>query len=206
MGLAFVAALALAAAVLTVFGAGARGTLLGLQTTARFSFLLFWPAYAGSALCALFGQTFLPLKRRGREFGLAFAAAHLPHVGLVAWLSFIGAAPPRGTFVFFGIAVVFTYLLALFSLASARLALGPAGWWLLRTIGLNYIAFAFAVDFLRYRDFGTAKFWLGYLPFDVLAVAGPVLCGAAFLLWVGRQGEALFRSSRLGNAGIPRQR
>ena len=60
MGLAFVAALALAAAVLTVFGAGARGTLLGLQATARFSFLLFWPAYAGSALCALFGQTFPP--------------------------------------------------------------------------------------------------------------------------------------------------
>src|SRR6516162_5012097 len=123
MGLAFCAALILTTNILTVFGAGERGTLLGLQATARFSFLLFWPAYAGSALCALFGQTFLPLKRRGREFGLAFAAAHLPHVGLVAWLSFIGAAPPRGTFVFFGIAVVFTYLLALFSLASARLAL-----------------------------------------------------------------------------------
>jgi hypothetical protein len=47
--------------------------------TVRFSFLLFWPAYAGSALWALFGQTFLPLKRRGREFGLAFASVHRPH-------------------------------------------------------------------------------------------------------------------------------
>ena len=78
MGLAFGAALILTAAVLTVFGAGELGTLLGLQMTARFSFLLFWPAYAGSALWALFGQTFLPLKRRGREFGLAFASVHRP--------------------------------------------------------------------------------------------------------------------------------
>src|SRR6516162_8690367 len=87
MGLAFAAVLILTAAVLTVFGAGVRGTMLGLQMTARFSFLLFWPAYAGSALWALFGLTFLPLKRRVREFGLAYASAHLGHVGLVAWLS-----------------------------------------------------------------------------------------------------------------------
>src|SRR6516225_4826940 len=195
MGLAFGAALILTAAVLTVFGAGERGTLLGLQMTARLSFLLFWPAYAGSALWALFGQTFLPLKRRGREFGLAFASAHLAHVGLVAWLSFIGAAPPRGTFVFFGIAVGFTYMLALFSVASLHQALGPAGWWLLRTLGLNYILYAFAVDFLRYRDFGTAKFWVGYLPFDIQVIAGPLLWGAAFLLWAERQAAALYRSS-----------
>jgi hypothetical protein len=208
MGFAFGAALILTAAVLTLFGAGKRGTLLGLQMTARFSFLLFWPAYAGSALCALFGQTFLPLKRHGRAFGLAFASAHLAHVGLVAWLSYIGVAPSRGTFVFFGIAVGFTYMLALFSVASLHQALGPAGWWLLRTIGLNYILYAFAVDFLRYRDFGTAKFWVGYLPFDILVIAGPQLWGAAFLLWAERQAVALYRSSRLRSAGesrTPRQ-
>jgi hypothetical protein len=208
MGLAFGAALILTAAVLTVFGTGERGTLLGLQMTARFSFLLFWPAYAGSALWTLFGQTFLPLKRRAREFGLAFASAHLAHGGLVAWLSYIGSAPPRNTFIFFGIAVGFTYMLALFSVASLRQALGPAGWWLLRTIGLNYILYAFAVDFLRYRDFGTANFWIGYLPFDILAIAGPLLWGAAFLLWAERQAVALYRSSRLrspGDSQMPRQ-
>ena len=41
MGFAFGAALILTAAVLNVFGAGERGTLFGLQMTARFSFLLF---------------------------------------------------------------------------------------------------------------------------------------------------------------------
>ena len=100
-------------------------------------------------------------------------------------------------------------MLALFSIASLRQALGPAGWWLLRTIGLNYILYAFAVDFLHYRDLGTAKFWIGYLPFDILVITGPLLCGAAFLLWAERQVVALYRSSRLrstGDAGTPRQR
>jgi hypothetical protein len=41
MGLAFCAALILTTTILTVFGAGERGTLIGLQMTARFSFLLF---------------------------------------------------------------------------------------------------------------------------------------------------------------------
>jgi hypothetical protein len=209
MGLAFGVALALTVAVLAAFGADERGSLLGLQVTARFSFLWFWLAYTGSALCTVFGQRFLPLKQRGREFGLAFASAHLPHVGLVAWLSYIGAAPGFGTFVFFGIAVAFTYLLALFSVASLRQALGPVGWWLLRTIGLNYIAYAFAVDFLRYRNFGTAKFWIAYLPFDILSIAGPIVCFAAFLLWAARSAEHRYRMSRLSavsEAGVSRQR
>jgi hypothetical protein len=201
MGLAFGAALGLAALVLAARGAGPGGTLVALQMTARLSFLLFWPAYAGSALYALFGATFEPLKRRGREFGLAFASAHLVHIALVAWLSYIGAAPPIGSFIFFGIAVVCTYLLVLFSIASLRNALGRRGWWALRTIALNYIAFAFAVDFLRYRDFTSAKFWIAYVPFDVLAVAGPLACFAAFLLWAVRYAERLYRTSRLGDAG-----
>ncbi len=34
---------------------------LGLQVTAQFAFLLFWPAYVGGALTSLFGDAFLPL-------------------------------------------------------------------------------------------------------------------------------------------------
>ena len=204
MGIAFGASLALTAAVLAAFGADEEGTRHALQITARFSFLFFWPAYAGSALYAVLGDTFSPLKQRGREFGLAFAAAHIPHVGLVAWLVYIGAAPTYGTFVFFGIAVVFTYLLALFSVASLRQALGPIGWWLLRNIGLNYIMYAFAVDFFRYREIGKAMFWIGYLPFDVLVIAGVALCAATFLLRIARQGEVLYRreKSALGSTRV----
>ena len=177
---AFCAAMALAAAVLAALGAGERGTHVALQATARLSFVLFWPAYCAAALAQLFGPSFQPLQRRVREFGLAFAAAHLVHLGLVGWLTHIGDAPPRGTFVFFGIATLCTYSLALFSVGRLRRALGASGWWLLRIVGLNYIAFAFAVDFLRLPASASAKYLLGYLPFVLLAVAGPMLRLAAF--------------------------
>ena len=72
MGLAFGAALVLAAVVLAVLGAGERGTKAALAATARLSFLLFWAAYAGSALTALFGAAFQPLKQRACEFGDVF--------------------------------------------------------------------------------------------------------------------------------------
>jgi hypothetical protein len=181
IGSAFCAALGLSGVVLATLGPGERGTDVALQATARLSFLLFWPAYAGGALTTLFGRAFEPLKRRVREFGLAFASAHLVHIGLVVWLTRIGAAPPLGSFVFFGIAVLCTYLLALFSIARLQQTLGSKGWRLLRVVGLNYIAYAFAVDFLRYPQFGNIKYLIGYLPFAVLSVVGPILCLAAFM-------------------------
>ena len=155
MGAAFCAALGLAALALVALGPGVRGTSVALQLTARFSFLLFWLAYASGAMTALFGPVFAPFKKRAREFGLAFASAHLVHLALVAWLTHIGHAPPRGTFVFFGVAVLWTYLLALFSIPRLQQALGSWGWWFLRVVGLNYIAYAFASDFLGYPQFGS---------------------------------------------------
>src|ERR1700682_2167708 len=128
IGSAFCAALGLAALVLAALGPGERGTIAALQVTARFSFLLFWLAYTGGAMTALFGPAFEPLKRRGREFGLAFASAHLVHLGLVAWVTYIGHAPARGVFLFFGVAVLWTYLLALFSIPRLQKALVSKGW------------------------------------------------------------------------------
>ncbi len=181
IGSALCAALGLTGLVLAALGSGEPGTDVALQVTARLSFLLFWPAYAGSALAALFGPAFQPLKQRGREFGLAFASAQLVHIGLVAWLIHIGAAPGLSTFIFFGAAVLWTYLLALFSIGTLNQTLGPKGWWLLRTVGLNYIAYAFAVDFLRFPLLGGIKHVAGYLPFAVLSVVGPTLRLVAFL-------------------------
>jgi hypothetical protein len=177
----FCAAFAIAAATLTALGAGERGTDGALQLTARLSFLLFLPAYAGGALTALFGSTFQFLKLHGREFGLAFASAHLVHLGLVAWRSYIGAAPPLSSFVIFGIAALLTYLLAAFSIESLRVAAGAGWWWLLRTVGLNYIAFAFAIDFLRNPLNGDIKHLAGYTPFAVLSILAPLFRIAAYL-------------------------
>jgi hypothetical protein len=196
MGSAFCAALGLAALVLAALGPGEHGTAVALQVTARFSFLLFWLAYAAGAMTTLFGPAFEPLKRRGRELGLAFASAHLVHLGLVAWLTYIGAAPARGTFVFFGVAALWVYLLALFSIPRLHKALGPKAWWLLRVVGLNYIAYAFATDFLGYPQFGSLKYLVTYLPFAALSVLGPLLCLAAFIqraAWLQKTSSRLSR-------------
>jgi hypothetical protein len=177
---AFATALALAVAVLAALGAGERGTHVALQATARLAFVLFWPAYCAGALAALFGPSFQPWRRRVREFGLAFAAALLVHLGLVAWLTYIGHAPSRDTFIFFGSAAACTYMLVLFSVSHLQRALGASGWWLLRIVGLNYIIYAFAVDFFRLPASASAKYLMGYLPFVLLCVAGPVLRVTAF--------------------------
>jgi hypothetical protein len=177
MGSALSAAAALAAVVIGIAGAGQKGTDAALFLTGRLSFMLFWPAYTGSALAELFGQTFLSLRRRAR------------HLGLVAWLCQIGTAPGASTFVFFGIAVFWTYLLALFSIGRLHQTLNPWVWWLMRMVGLNYIAYAFAVDFLNHPLQGDARRVVAYLPFAVLAIVGPMLffVASAQRIWRLRQ-------------------
>jgi hypothetical protein len=179
MGAAFVIALALTVTVLAIFGAGTEGTVLALQTTARWSFLLFWLAYVGGAMAKLCGPRFDGLARRGRELGLSFASAQLVHVGLVLWLLYI--APGPGGMVFFWVGILFTYLLALFSLPRLRDALGPRFWRIFRTIALNYIALAFAADFILgpLQKGGLGEYPLTYLPFAIMLVAGAALRVAA---------------------------
>ncbi len=157
--------------------------------TARWSFLLFWVAYAGGAMATLFGPAFAPLARRGREFGLAYAAAMLTHVGLLIWIfELTSHAPLSGnSLLFFGIGIVFTYLLALFSFGRLAEALGWTGWLILRIAGVNYILFAFASDFvpalIHPVHLATAQYgvWrlVAYMPFAVMSVAAPLLVLAA---------------------------
>jgi len=181
MGMAFFIAFVLAVTVLGVFGTGDRGTELALRATARWSFLLFWPAYVGSAMARVFGPSFDRLARRGREFGLAFASAQFVHVGLVLWLYYI-ATGPGGAMVFFWVGILSTYLLALFSLPQLRDALGPRIWRMVCTIVLEYIALAFAADFIlaRLQTDGLSEFPLTYLPFVLMLVGGASLRIAAF--------------------------
>ena len=71
----FCAAFFLAACVLGVTGTNERGIKAALAATGRLSFLLFWPAYTGSALVTLFGPRFQPIRHNGREFGLPAACS-----------------------------------------------------------------------------------------------------------------------------------
>ena len=180
MGAAFCAALLLAVGALAALGAAERGTDVALQLTARLSFLLFWLAYTGGALATLYGKKYLFFKRFGREFGLAYASAQLVHLGLVGWLCWIGVAPTRGAFIFFGFAVFWTYLLALASVDRLRRALGSRGWLALRFVGLNCIYAAFAVEFFRKPLLVGGKGLFGYLPFAILIIAGLILRVLAF--------------------------
>jgi hypothetical protein len=172
---AFAANVALAGVILAARGAGVHGTETALAATARLAFLWFWAAYAGGALANLFGPAFLPLKQHGREFGLAFAAALLVHLSLVSWLCFIGAAPARGVFVFFGTAAAFAFLLAILSFRDLHKLLGPTGWRLLRIVAMNFILYAFLSDFMRNPLEGGTKGLAEYLPFTAMAILAPLL-------------------------------
>ena len=177
---AFCGALALAAAMLAARGLDEHGIDGALFATGRLAFVFFWPAYAGSATASLLGAPFEPLRRHARVAGLAFASVLVVHLGLIAALCLIGAPPSLHTFVFFGIAAGFAFLLTLFSVPRLHRAMPGPLWWVLRTVGMNYIAYAFAVDFLnRPLQGGPVRVAL-YLPFAVLAVLGPSLRLAAF--------------------------
>jgi hypothetical protein len=179
VGAAIVVALAIVLAIRIAAGPGHQLSL-ALRATARWSFLWFWLAYAGGALATLFGSTFQPLAQRSRDFGLAFASAHQVHLGLVAWLLLNLAKPfPRGALIFFGIGAFWIYVLALLSIPrlSAKLSAGTVR--ILRTVGVEYIAFAFLADFAQYPFRGGKLHFLAYMPFLALALAGPLLRLAA---------------------------
>jgi hypothetical protein len=178
MWAAFLVALALAVIVLVIFGVEERGTAIALRATARWSFLLFWPAYAGGAIAWLWPRL-TGLARHGRELGLAYASAQLVHVGLVLWIIHV-ATGPSGAMVFFWIGIFCTYLLALFSLPRLRDALGPRLWPILRTIALEYIAIAFTADFVTLHSQELGKHPLSYLPFVLMLVSGAGLRFFAF--------------------------
>lgn len=188
---AFCAALGLAIAVVAVFGANSRGFLIALQATARLNLLLFWPAYVGGALTTLFGSLFAPLRDNSRNFGLAFAAALSVHLGLVVCLCATGNAPDARTFIVFGAAAAFVYLLALLSIPRVRMALPDRFWPLIRALAMNYVALAFIKDFARhgiggFRDIllygtGSSQDIVMYAPFAALAIIGPILKLAAWI-------------------------
>ncbi len=176
MAAGFLVSLAAAATVLAVAGAGEHGTALALRVTARWCFLLFWLAYAGSALTRFCGPRFAVLARRGREFGLAFAAALLVHVGLVLWLMDV-AADQRAPMPLFWGGVVCTYTLALLSLPRLRSWLGPRAWRISCEGAMQYIALVFAVDFTvgPLVANGPDKYPLSYLPFGIMLLGGAFL-------------------------------
>ena len=199
MWAAFLVAFALAAIMLLIFGVGERGTAIALRATARWSFLLFWLAYAGGAIAWLCQPRLSRLARRGRDLGLAYASAQLIHMGLVLWIIHVTPGP-SGAMVFFWIGIFCTYLLALFSLPRLRAALEPRLWRILRMIALEYIAIAFAADFITLHWHELGRHPLSYLPFALMLVSG---AGLRFVAFWDRRTRLLGEKPSLGVAGRP---
>jgi hypothetical protein len=169
----------LAAVAITVAAPGDR-LAAALRATARWSFVWFCSATIGGALATLFGPRFQALAGRARDLGLAFASAHLVHVGLVAVLLYRSATPfPRFQLVFFGIGVFWVYLLAVLSIKHVSMKLNPKIWRMVRSIGVEYISLAFLYDFAKGFFEGGILNLVTYLPFFGMAVAGPMLRLAA---------------------------
>jgi hypothetical protein len=180
MGAAFCVALALTIIALAVFGTGTSGMHAALRITGRWSLLLFWPAYAGGAMAVLFGPCFSILARRGREFGLAYAAAQLVHFSLVARLVADSAEPfVQSVMPFFVVGVVWTYLLALSSLPCLSAVFAPKGWRIVRAVGLEYLALVFFADLVIGPIAAHTELSPGYLPFTILIIVGALLRIAA---------------------------
>jgi len=197
MGAAFCVALALAIIVLLVFGTGATGMQQALRITGRWSLLLFWPAYAGGATATLFGPRFSILARHGREFGLAYAAAQLVHLSLVARL----VAHSDGPFLqsmmpFFAVGVVWTYLLALSSLKQLSAVFAAKAWRILRAVGLEYLALVFFTDLVLVPIGAHTEFSLEYLPFSILIIVGPFLRIAAAAQGLARRPAPTLRAQQ----------
>jgi hypothetical protein len=181
MAASFLVGLVIVLVVRMSAGPGERVDM-ALRATARWSFLLFWLAYAGGALATLFGSRFQALAHRARDFGLAFASAHLAHLSVVAWLYISENPPPRSTLLFFGPAAIWTYVLAILSIKRLSAGLNPGVWRTVRILGVEYIALAFLTDFFAKNPFQSGVLGLvNYLPFQVLAITGPVLRLAALV-------------------------
>jgi hypothetical protein len=183
---AFCAALALAAIVLAAAGTGEKGTGIALHLTGRLSFLLFWPAYTGAAMATLFGPRFNILVQHRRDFGLAYASAHLVHVGLVAHLVSMSERPfTEAIMPFFAIGVVWTYVLALSSWERMSKLFSPSFWRVLRNTGLEYLALVFFSDLVLLPIRTHTNHPFEYLPFSILIIVGPILRIAAVIRRLG---------------------
>jgi len=180
-------ALALAIVIAFRLGADPGARVSGaLRATARWSFTLFWLATVGRALVTLLGERFQALAARARDLGLSYASAHFVHLGLVVWIYYYaivhGTKEPSSNtpiFFFFCIAVFWTYLIALLSFKPFAAKLNARTCRILRTIGVEYIALAFFVDFFKSPFQGGFAHIASYAPFAVLSVAGPLLRLAA---------------------------
>ena len=83
----------------------------------------------------------------------------------------------RSPLIFFGVAVFWTYLLALLSIKRLSAMLCPRRWRMLRTIGVEFISFAFLFDFAKNPFHGGIRPLVSYLPYSSTWSSPDHCCG-----------------------------
>jgi hypothetical protein len=142
----------IAAAVGGVIGADPVQDLqLATRYTARASFLLFLAAFGASTLHRLARTSWSAwLLERRRGLGLAFAVAHLIHLGfIVSYLTVSKTPAPMVTVWLGGAGYVAVVLMAATSSDWAVRTLGPATWRRLHAIGGWYVWLVFLASYAK---------------------------------------------------------
>src|SRR5262249_6056763 len=144
-----------------------------------------------------FGPVFTTLQRRGREVGLCFASALIVHLGLAVWLFRVSVNQPipDSSVFFFSLGIVATLILTIYSVKRLPEMLKPTYWRIVPIIATEYIAFLFLSDFAMRPLESSLKHLVGYLPFSIMSVVGPLLRVAALTLSFKRGRDAQRRPS-----------
>lgn len=125
--------------------------LILLRLTARAAFMIYLVVFVARPLRQLFAtQATRWLLRERRSLGIAFAAIHTVHLGLIACR--FGSNPEleysvSGGFVG-GIAYLLLYLMLITSFDAPARAIGPQAWRRLHKTGLYVIGFVFVATLL----------------------------------------------------------
>ena len=136
---------------LQVAGSNDENLTLLLRLTARLSFMIYLVVFIARPLRQLVVSELSQwLLRERRSFGIAFAAVHSVHLGLIAWR--YGTVPGLEyetiNAIFGGTAYALMYMMLITSFDSTARALGPKAWRRLHKTGLYYIGLIFVATML----------------------------------------------------------
>jgi methionine sulfoxide reductase heme-binding subunit len=157
---------------------GTDGFRFALRLTARASFVFWFLTFVAGPLASIQQAAASPLLRWRPRLGLAFAGAHLVHMGLVLTIPLlIKIHYPAFIIVFGGTGAIIAGMLALTSFRAVRKHIALRTWKLLHRGGIWYLGIMFSYGFLwRPLTEGTVVKPL-YWPFTIAIVTALAMHG-----------------------------
>lgn len=138
-------------AYLQFAGVGDDNLIALLRLTARTSFLIYLLIFVARPLRQLTNNAWSRwLLRERRSFGIAFAAMHTVHLGLIAYRysTVPGLQYEFSSGIFGGTAYALIYLMLITSFDAPARAIGPKNWRRLHKTGLYFVGLIFVATLL----------------------------------------------------------